>query len=144
MTRLCGLLPVTDQDIAAAVQAAAGVCGLVSANVHVVICDDDEIAGVHGEFFDDPSPTDVITFPIEGEGTAELPLIGELLVSAETALRVAAEQDHPAQTELLLYAIHGVLHLGGYDDQDAVSRSEMRSAEQQALQSLGRQLHYFE
>lgn len=144
VTRLLEVASPSNQQISEAVQAAAVVCELTVADIHVVICDDEEIAGVHGEFFNDPTPTDVITFPIEGDGSVKSPLSGELLVSAETADRAAAEHGHSAETEILLYVIHGVLHLGGFDDRDADSRSEMRAAERRALQSLGLEVHYFE
>ena len=77
-------------------------------SVEVVLIDDAEIARVHGEFMDDPTPTDVITFPY---GAA-----GEVLVSVETAARQAAEFGQEFTRELALYLVHGLLHLCGYED----------------------------
>ena len=78
-------------------------------------------------------PTDVLSFPF-----AEAPaLVGEVLVSADTARREAAARGHPAYHELLLYAVHGVLHLLGYDDHDPAARRRMRRAERAALAALG-------
>lgn len=144
VTRLTDLKSPDDVAVSAAAQAACEVVSGWCTDLHVVFCDDEEISGVHGEFFDDPTPTDVITFPIEGSGTREDPCSGELLVSVETAAAVAADLGHSAEHEALLYVIHGVLHLCGLRDSTASERSEMRAAEQNALQKLGVSLQYFE
>ena len=62
---------------------------------------------------------------------------GELIVSADTAQRNASEYGWPAADELLLYVIHGALHLVGYGDHCAAESSEMRAAEARHLQRLG-------
>jgi len=78
-------------------------------------------------------PTDVLSFPL-----AEAPVLaGEVLVSADTARREATRRGHPAYDELLLYAVHGTLHLLGYDDQGSAQRRRMRRAERAALAALG-------
>lgn len=133
-----------ENRVANAVACAAEAGGNHYVDVHVVFCDDEEIAGVHGEFFNDPTPTDVITFPDEGDGTEAAPFVGELLVSVQTAATAAAGQGHSTETEALLYVIHGVLHLCGLDDLTAEGRVEMRQAERVALQKLGLAIHYFE
>ncbi|MEC9328199.1 MAG: rRNA maturation RNase YbeY [Verrucomicrobiota bacterium] len=69
------------------------------------IVSDDDITKVHKEFMDDPSPTDVITFDY-----------GEIISSAETALRQSDEMKVSVEKELILYIIHGMLHLAGYRD----------------------------
>lgn len=144
VTRLTEIASPGDDLVAQAVEAACRVAGACHAEVHVVFCDDDEISGVHGEFFDDPTPTDVITFPLEGDGSADAPLEGELLISVETAANAASEQGHDAESESLLYVIHGTLHLCGLDDLTPAGRAEMRQNERRALQELGISLHYFE
>jgi probable rRNA maturation factor len=71
--------------------------------------DDPTIADVHGRFLDDPTATDVITFP-HGDG------LGEIIVSYDTALRQADQFGEPWLRELFRYMIHGLLHLHGYLD----------------------------
>lgn len=73
--------------------------------VEVSIVDDVTIAQVHAEFLDDPSATDVITFPY-----------GEILVSCDTAARYAAAHGLSPQEELFRYIVHGLTHLHGYLD----------------------------
>lgn len=82
--------------------------------IEFTIISDDEIAVVHAEFLEDPTPTDVITFHH-----------GEILVSADTALRQGAEHGQALNEELALYLIHGLMHLGGWDDHEAEEAAEM-------------------
>jgi probable rRNA maturation factor len=78
-------------------------------------------------------PTDVLSFPF-----ARRPVLaGEVVVSAQTARREAAARGHSPYHELLLYAVHGVLHLLGHDDHDPARRRRMRAAERRALRALG-------
>ena len=93
--------------------------------VEVSFISDEEIARVHGEFLDDPTPTDVITFEH-----------GELLISADTAARCAGEYGHTTQQEALLYLIHGLLHLHGYDDHEPTDRTAMHDAQQRILDTV--------
>lgn len=92
--------------------------------VEISIIDDKQIAKVHGEFMDDPSPTDVITFDY-----------GEILVSAETALSNSEELQVSLENEILLYIIHGMLHLGGYLDGSRAEFKEMKSLQEMILDS---------
>ena len=93
-------------------------------SVEISIIDDKQIAKVHGEFMDDPSPTDVITFDY-----------GEILVSAETALSNSEELQVSLENEVLLYIIHGMLHLGGYLDGSRAEFKEMKSLQEMILDS---------
>lgn len=98
--------------------------------VEITLVDDAEIARVHGEFLDDPTPTDVITFHH-----------GEILISTETAARQAVEHGQPLDHELALYAIHGLLHLAGWHDEEEAEAAAMARVQaeilQQALAKVG-------
>ncbi len=96
--------------------------------VSLVLTNDRDIAQIHGEFLDDPTPTDVITFDIDETV--------DLVVNVERANRVATERGHDACAELALYIVHGVLHAGGYDDIDDDDRLVMRGAERDVLARL--------
>lgn len=91
-------------------------------SIEISIIDDKQIAKVHGEFMNDPSPTDVITFDY-----------GEILVSAETALSNSEEMQVSLENEILLYIIHGMLHLGGYLDGSNAEFKEMESHQEMIL-----------
>ncbi len=121
---------VTDQQTfiprakAACRRAANAVLG--DRKVVVALVDDKTIAEVHGRFLDDPTPTDVISFPP-----------GEIVVSAQTALREARVRGIAPIHELTLYVVHGALHLQGHSDRSPKARTRMRTAERRILKSLG-------
>ncbi|MBL8725109.1 MAG: rRNA maturation RNase YbeY [Planctomycetes bacterium] len=97
--------------------------------VSLLLTDDAEIARLHAEFLGDATPTDVISFDL-GDSA-------ELVVSVETARRVARERGHRARDEVALYVVHGLLHVCGHDDHGVRARKRMRSAEQAVLAALG-------
>ena len=82
--------------------------------VEVSLVDDETIARVHSEFLDDPSATDVITFPY-----------GEILVSCDTAARYAALHGILPEQELFRYIVHGLVHLHGYLDAEPEQREAL-------------------
>jgi len=91
-------------------------------SVEVTLVSDEAIAEVHGEFLDDPTPTDVITFHH-----------GEILISEETARREGPAHGKSAAEETLLYLVHGLLHLNGHVDASEPERSEMHRAQEEIL-----------
>ncbi len=93
--------------------------------VEVALVDDAMIDGVHREFMDVEGATDVITFHH-----------GEIVISAETALRNAAEYHESPAREILRYFVHGLLHLAGHDDRDAASRTRMEAAQEEIVAGL--------
>ncbi|MDJ0975752.1 MAG: rRNA maturation RNase YbeY [Planctomycetota bacterium] len=103
------------------------------AELSFLVVDDAQMQQINREQLGHDYPTDVISFPLEAEPV----LMGDVVVSAETARREAAERGHPAYHELVLYAVHGVMHLLGYDDHSPDDRRRMRRAERAALKALG-------
>lgn len=98
----------------------------------VAFLTDAALAELHGRFLDDPTPTDVITFPADPAlGTG-----GEICVSADAARRVARARGGDPAAELTLYLVHGWLHLAGHDDRTPAARRAMRRAEARALRVL--------
>jgi probable rRNA maturation factor len=97
-----------------------------------VFLTDEALAGLHAQFMDDPTTTDVITF--EGDATAGL--AGEICVSADTAFDYARAHGRDFATELTLYLVHGWLHLAGYDDLRPTRKRRMRAAEARAMDLL--------
>jgi len=93
--------------------------------VEINLTSDETIAGVHGEFMDDPTPTDVITFHH-----------GEIFVSVETAGREAQNHGNSVAEEILLYIIHGLLHLNGHTDLVEVERNQMTREQERILRNI--------
>ena len=88
--------------------------------VEVTIVSDRTIARVHGDFFDDPTPTDVITFQH-----------GEILIGAGTIEENARRYGQGASDEAALCVIHGLLHLAGWDDLTAAEAKQMARKQEQ-------------
>ncbi len=110
---------------------------VLSAWLSVAVVDDDEITRLNCRFLGRDRSTDVLAFPYAGGRDC---LEGEVVVNAEEALRQAEGRSHGPQDELLLYAVHGLLHLLGYDDADARQRKAMHERELAHLLSCGRAL----
>ncbi len=100
--------------------------------VSLLLTDDAGISQIHDQFMGDPTPTDVISFAMDGDA--------DLVVSVECANRVAAQRGHAAQAELALYVIHGILHVCGFDDIESQDRLAMREQETAVMQQLGLQV----
>lgn len=100
--------------------------------VSIVLCDDRTIHELNIRYLGHDYPTDVLSFNLsEGEGCEEL--VGEIIISVETAERNAKKYRQTLERELLRLAIHGTLHLLGYDDATPFQRRMMRRKEQKYL-----------
>lgn len=82
-------------------------------------------ARLHQEFFNDPTPTDCMSFPMDGSH------LGEIIICPFMALSYPNPKE-----EILLYLIHGILHLIGYDDIEEKDIQKMRKKEQECLQYI--------
>ncbi|MCS7050847.1 MAG: rRNA maturation RNase YbeY [Thermomicrobium sp.] len=102
----------------------------VGGEVGVWICRDEEIAELHERFHGIPGPTDVMSFP------GDPPYLGDIAVSAETARVQAAEVGHSVGREIAFLALHGFLHLVGYDDRNETERSHMLRRQEELLRAF--------
>jgi len=121
---------------------------VAKAEISVAIVDDAQIHAVNRDFLGHDYPTDVISFLLDGDGergtqSARVSrgrtgksIDGEIVISAETALRNAARYRVGPDRELALYLVHGILHLCGYDDRSPGERRLMRRREAEALAGL--------
>ena len=105
------------------------------AEVSVLIVNDSRIRELNRQYRSLDSPTDVLSFAM-GEGDfADLnpQLLGDVVISADAALRQAEKAGHSLAEELGLLAIHGTLHLLGYEDETSSGRARMRRLAQKYL-----------
>ncbi len=109
---------------------------IASSEISIAIVDDPTIRSLNKQYLDHDYETDVISFVLECDEDLGS-LAGQLIVSTDTAGRMATEIGGTMQEELLLYVIHGTLHLVGYDDKEPTEASEMREAEKRYLHSFG-------
>ena len=107
---------------------------IISGDISVAIINDDQIQVLNARYLDHDWPTDVLSFVHESD---EQRLDGEVIVSADTAHRESRRYGWRPADELLLYVIHGALHLIGYDDHNQDDLADMRAAERRHLATFG-------
>lgn len=136
-------------------QAVARLNGLPkAAEVDVTIVDDEEIHALNREYRDMDKPTDVLSFALDEDseesdepelvGGPEEHLYGDIIISAETALRQAEEYGHGLEREMTYLAVHGMFHLLGYDHMTEEEKSVMRAKEEEALRAINLSEEYFD
>ena len=105
-------------------------------SISIALVGDRRMAALHKKFSDVPGPTDVLTFELEhnahGHTTG-----GEIVLCVPFARREGKQRGNRAENELLLYALHGVLHLSGYDDRDPAAHQRMHAEEDRILREIG-------
>lgn len=90
-----------------------------------------KISSLHQTYFQDPTPTDCISFPIEDSHC-----LGEIFVCPEVAIAYAKKHQKDPMHETALYIVHGLLHLLGYDDHTPSQIQKMRSLEKRTMKKL--------
>ena len=117
----------------------------------LVITGDEEIRELNRRYQGEDRATDVLSFPLregspllsEGKGVPFIQppgqprSLGEVIISYPRAVEQAKEYGHTLEGEVALLAVHGLLHLLGYDHADAQGQSSMRAEETSLLQALG-------
>lgn len=109
-----------------AVEMILGDFGFQRSELSIALVDDAAIRKVNNQYLQHDYATDVISFAIEQSEDA---IVGQLVVSTETAGRMAKQIDVPMEHELMLYVVHGTLHLVGLDDTQPALAQSMRKAE---------------
>ncbi len=128
------VVPVDRRQFRRAVRLVLRDAGIVDAIVSLAVVDDATMRQLHRRFLGEDTPTDVLSFVLEqDQGMLE----GEIVVGAETARRQAPHYGWSAENELLLYVVHGALHLVGYDDRTPRKRSLMLRRQAEYLARLG-------
>ena len=99
------------------------------AQLSILVVDDAAIRVINRDYLGKDCPTNVISFAMqEGEGVQN-DLLGDVVISAETAARDAAEAQTSFESELCFLLLHGVLHLLGYDHERG-TRAEAKRMEE--------------
>lgn len=95
-----------------------------------------KICSLHEIYFDDPTVTDCISFPIDNEDGDPYSVLGEVFICPETACRYVKKHGGTLYEEITLYIVHGVLHLLGYDDIDEADCLVIRERENFHMNNL--------
>jgi probable rRNA maturation factor len=96
--------------------------------ISLTLVDDDEITAINSQYLHRNRPTNVISFSMgEGDWTNIQPdLLGDIVISVETAMRDAQSENMSIEDEILFLFIHGLLHLLGYDHENGITEDAAR------------------
>ena len=87
--------------------------------VNVSLVDDDYMTELHIKWMDEPGTTDVLSFPMDmPEKPGEAVTLGDIVISPVVAADQAKAQGHSIEHEIYILAVHGLLHIIGYDHAD--------------------------
>lgn len=116
---------------------AAALAGVTRGRLGLIVVADDEMARLHEQWKRVPGTTDVLTFDLAEDDAPENQPDGDIVVCLDEARRQADHHGHTPRQELLLYAVHGLLHLLGEDDHDDDAYAQMHRREDELLTALG-------
>ncbi len=106
--------------------------------LEIVILGEVGIERLNREWLGHEGPTDVIAFDLGDRPAGKTHAVaGQINVCWPIARKQAARRGHAAETELLLYIVHGLLHLLGYDDHDPRAAAQMHRREDELFGELG-------
>lgn len=115
-----------------------------SAEVSVSFVDNNEIRRLNRVYRDKDKSTDVLSFPLGENGVYDVNnetgavLLGDVVISIETAIRQAKMYDHSLEREVGFLTVHSMLHLLGYDHETSPLEAErMHEKEEMVLERLG-------
>lgn len=101
--------------------------GYNKGEVSIALVDDQSIKKLNQKYRDLNQPTDVLSFPLDDE------LLGDIIISVETAYRQAEEYGHSFQREMSYLLTHGLLHILGYEHKNPGDKKQMRQKEERIL-----------
>jgi len=134
-------IPLQDTELARFLASVRRELKLGRREVTVCFVEDREIARLNGKFRGKPKPTDVLSFPVNGNGASDFPhengarFLGDIAISPQAARRNAKRFGRSLSEELRILILHGVLHLAGYDHE--ADNGEMERIEARLRRKLG-------
>lgn len=122
-------LPISTSSVIALVQDFIKYSKVSFDEVSIYFVETSEISQLHAQFFNDPTTTDCISFPMDDAEDEGYRVMGDVFVCPETATSYVKIHGGDSYQETTLYVVHGLLHLLGYDDIEDEDRQKMRDAE---------------
>ncbi|MBU0693492.1 MAG: rRNA maturation RNase YbeY [Candidatus Omnitrophica bacterium] len=105
-----------------------------SKKISILLCDNKFIRGLNKKFFRKDSSTDVISFPLKDDFDPDY--LGEVAISVEEAAKAAKQYANTWQEELVLYLVHGVLHLLDYTDRTKKHKEAMDKKQKEIMEKF--------
>ncbi|MBM7623159.1 rRNA maturation RNase YbeY [Sporohalobacter salinus] len=104
--------------------------GVKAREVSIALVDNEYIKELNAKYRELDEPTDVLSFPLNGE------MLGDIIISLERAKSQANNYNHSLDREVGFLIVHGMLHLLGYDHKEEEAKKEMRKKEEEVLNKL--------
>lgn len=113
-----------------------------SAEVSIILCDNEYIKQLNKKFRGKDTPTDVLSFPMSKENDVDpvtgVKILGDIVISVEKVLEQMESYGHTMQREFAYLTAHGMLHILGYDhEKSAIDKIRMREKEEHIMDLLG-------
>jgi probable rRNA maturation factor len=123
--------PLAVETVRTAIAAAAGALAKLAGEVSIVLTDDAAIRALNRDWRGIDKPTNVLSFPAAKEASAAL--LGDIVIAYETLARECTDEDRIFLHHLAHLAIHGFLHLMGYDHQTEAQADAMEALESRIM-----------
>lgn len=117
----------------------AELAGITAGQITLVMVDDAQMTDLHMQYRHEPGTTDVLTFDLrdDTDQPAGAEVQADIVLCMDEAKRQAEQRGHETRLELLLYAVHGLLHLLGEDDHEPQAYERMHQREDDLLTRAG-------
>ncbi len=132
-----GEAPATAAKVRRAIRATLRRHGVVRGRISVALVGNAEMARLNRDYLGHNGPTDVLSFDLRDEAREKNAIEGEIVMSVDMAVKQARVRGHAVEAEIALYAVHGTLHLLGYDDRRKADAARMHDIEDEILSSIG-------
>ena len=112
---------------------------LQNPEISILLLDDRQISELNQKYLRRNGPTDVISFPLQDDLFPQVQpqVLGDVVISVETALQQALKRQAPFYEEILVLLIHGILHLLGFDhEKSAQEKKKMQAREKEIFERL--------
>ena len=127
--------PLAEQTIREAISAAAGALSTEGGEVSILLTDNSEIARLNRDWRGIDKPTNVLSFPASRVGQGDK-LLGDIVIAYETLERESTDESRDFLHHLAHLAVHGFLHLIGFDHETDAQAEEMEGLESRIMMRL--------
>ena len=122
-------LPVPEELLRRVLNEAYKCRGQMNGSVNIMFINDPEMAEMNLAYLNHTGPTDVLAFE-DGDIEDNQLILGDIAVSVDTAQRISYKKNMTYENELILYALHGLLHLLGFEDKTPDERKKMEDIQE--------------
>lgn len=129
--------PGAEEAVRHGVEAALAACGIERAEVSAVLSDDGRMQALNRRWREQDKPTNVLSFPAAEDPAGDPPFLGDVVLAFETIRREAVLEEKAFLQHLSHLAVHGTLHLLGYDHERESDATRMEEQERKILAGLG-------